>query len=305
MNKRSLKSALLLMLTALIWGTAFIAQKSGVSHISPNAYNGTRTLLGCMVLLPVIAFRDGSAKKKGTYKPQDMRTLVLGGIVCGTMLCIASTTQSYGLITADAGKAGFITALYIVLVPLFGIFAHKKITPVMWGAVMLALVGLYFLCVRKSSGFSFGGGEKMLLFCAVMFSLHILAVDYFSPKTDGVKLSCIQFFVSATLNLVLMFAMGEVPSFADISSCAFAVFYGGVMSCGVAYTLQIVAQKGIDPTVASLIMSLESLFALLAGIAFGEQPSARELFGCLFMMIAIIIVQVPDGFFKRAGERKI
>ncbi len=287
---------------ALIWGTAFIAQKSGVSHISPNSYNGIRTLLGAVVLLPLIFARDSAAKRKITYVSPNKKTLVCGGVICGVLLCTASTLQSYGLVTADAGKAGFITALYIVLVPFFGIFAGKKITRVMWGAVMLALVGLYFLCVKKSSGFVFGSGEKMLLLCAAAYSLHILAVDYFSPKTDGVKLSCLQFFVSATINLSIMFFTEKVDVSA-IYECWFAIFYGGVMSCGIAYTLQIVAQKDTDPTVASLIMSLESFFALVAGVVFGEQPTARELFGCLFMMLAIVVVQLPAGTFKKIRER--
>ena len=291
-SKRTL-SNFLLVLTAFIWGTAFIAQKEGLGTLKPCTFNGIRTMMGCIALLPVIAFRDFGAKKRREYKEKNTKTLVLGGVICGILLCAAGTSQTYGLVDADAGKAGFITALYIVLVPVIGIFLGKKVRPVIIASVVIALFGLYFLCVQGSSGFSFNSGDKMLFLCAVLFSFHILAIDYFSPKVDGVKLSCIQFFVSASINMIFM-VIFEKPEISDVINCWFPLFYAGVMSCGVAYTLQIVAQKNTDPTVASILMSLESLFALLAGIAFGENPSARELFGCALMLGAIMLVQLPD-----------
>lgn len=294
-------SNLMLVLTAFIWGTAFIAQKKGVDVLKPCTFNGIRTMLGCIALLPLIAVRDYGAKKRGVYKKENKKMLVIGGIVCGILLCAAGTAQTYGLVDADAGKAGFITALYIVLVPVLGIFAGKKLRPVIVVSVLLAVAGLYFLCVDKSSGFSpstFNRGDMMLFLCALLFSFHILAIDYFSPRVDGVKLSCIQFFVSASLNIIYML-LADKPALSDILSCWFPLFYAGVMSCGVAYTLQVVAQKNTDPTVASIIMSLESLFALLAGILFGEQPGARELSGCALMLAAIMLVQLPDKQLKR------
>lgn len=291
---KKMRSNFLLILTAFIWGTAFIAQKKGVGILAPNTFNGIRTMLGCIVLLPLIAFRSrGEAEKNGVPPAKSRKTLIKAGIICGVLLCSAGTMQTYGLLYADAGKAGFITALYIVLVPVLGIFAGKRLKPIIVTGVVLATVGMYFLCVSGSNIFSLNRGDVLLLICAVLFSFHILAIDRFSPLVDGVKLSCIQFFVSASINLVLMFLI-EKPQLSDIVSCWFPLFYAGVMSCGVAYTLQIVAQKDTDPTVASILMSMESLFALLAGIAFGEHPTLRELTGCVLMMAAIILVQLPD-----------
>jgi len=292
-NSKRTAGNLLLILTAFIWGTAFIAQKKGIGVLRECTFNGIRTMLGCIALLPLIFFRDYRAKKRNEYKKQDTKTLLKGGLVCGILLCVAGTSQTYGLVDADAGKAGFITALYLVLVPIIGIFVGKKIRPVILISVVLALGGLYFLCVKAGSGFTFNRGDMLLFFCAIVFSFHIMAIDYFSPKVDGVKLSCLQFFVSATLNMVVM-VIWEKPEISDILACWFSLFYAGVMSCGVAYTLQVIAQKDTDPTVASIIMSMESLFALLAGIAFGEKPGARELFGCALMLVAIILVQLPD-----------
>jgi len=291
-SKRAL-SNFLLVLTAFIWGTAFIAQKEGLGTLKPCTFNGIRTMMGCIALLPVIAFREVRAKKNGEVKKENTKMLVIGGIVCGVLLCAAGTSQTFGLVYADAGKAGFITALYIVLVPVIGIFIGKKVKPIIIASVVIALFGLYFLCVQGTNGFSLNNGDRLLFLCALLFSFHILSIDYFSPKVDGVKLSCIQFFVSASINIAFMLII-EKPEISEIINCWFPLFYAGVMSCGVAYTLQIVAQKNTDPSVASIIMSLESLFALLAGIVFGENPSARELFGCFLMLLAIMLVQLPD-----------
>lgn len=291
-SKRAL-SNFLLVLTAFIWGTAFIAQKEGLGTLKPCTFNGIRTMMGCIALLPVIAFREARAKKNVEVKKENTKMLVIGGIVCGVLLCAAGTSQTFGLVYADAGKAGFITALYIVLVPVIGIFIGKKVKPIIIASVVIALFGLYFLCVQGTNGFSLNNGDRLLFLCALLFSFHILSIDYFSPKVDGVKLSCIQFFVSASINIAFMLII-EKPEISEIINCWFPLFYAGVMSCGVAYTLQIVAQKNTDPSVASIIMSLESLFALLAGIVFGENPSARELFGCFLMLLAIMLVQLPD-----------
>lgn len=284
---------LLLMLTALIWGTAFVAQKKGLDFLPPCTFNGIRTMLGCIALLPLIFFRDLSEKKKNNYQKHNTKTLLLGGLVCGVLLCVAGTSQTYGLVDADAGKSGFITALYLIWVPIISVFVGKKIRSSTVISVILALAGLYFLCVKAGSGFSFNRADMLLFFCAIVFSFHIMAIDYFSPKVDGVKLSCLQFLVSATLNMIVM-VVWEKPEISDILACWFPLFYAGVMSCGVAYTLQIIAQKDTDPTVASIIMSMESLFALLAGIAFGEKTGERELLGCALMLVAIILVQLPD-----------
>lgn len=291
---KRLKGSMLLILASVIWGTSFIAQKKGVGILPSYSFNGIRTMLGCIVLLPVIYLKDKSQKSEGKYVQRDRRTLIIAGLVCGILLCIASTAQTEALVYADAGKAGFMTALYIVIVPILGVFAGKRITPLIGLGVVIATVGMYFLCVQRSSLLALNSGDKMLIFCAFVFSLHILAIDYFSPKVDGVKLSCIQFFVSGTLNLLYMF-FTDIPSLDEVFACAIPLLYAGVMSSGVAYTLQIVGQKHVEPAVASILMSLESLFALLAGIAFGEQPTARELAGCALMMIAIVLVQLPES----------
>lgn len=300
MTKR-MRSNLLLLLTAFIWGTAFVAQKKGVDTISPNTFNGIRQILGCLALLPVIAFREKKEKLHSEKAVQsDKKSLMAGGIVCGICLCAASTTQTAGLVYTDAGKGGFITAMYIVIVPIIGFFTGKKIRPSLIVAVAVATCGLYLLCM--GGGTVSGGlnrGDMLLILCAVLFSVHILVVDRVSPHVDGVKLSFIQFFVSGMINIVFMLLFDK-PDFAQIFSCAVPLLYAGVMSCGVAYTLQIVAQKDTDPTVASILMSMESLFALLAGLAFGEKMSIRGFIGCALMMTAIILAQLPE---KKSGDK--
>ena len=298
-SKRA-KSNLLLILVAIIWGTSFVAQKRGVGTLKPNTFNGIRTMLGALALVPVILFQSRIKKDEPAIIKQNPKILIKAGIICGILLCSAGTTQTVGLLYADAGKAGFITALYIILVPLFGVIAGKRLKPLLAVGVAAATVGLYFLCVKDFGSFRFEKGDLWLFACAILFSFHILAIDYFSPQTDGVKLSCLQFFVSASINIVLMFIF-EKPVLSEILSCWFPIFYAGVMSCGVAYTLQVVAQKNTDPTVASILMSMESFFALLAGIAFGETPSARKLIGCAFMMAAIILAQLPD----KKGDKNV
>lgn len=300
-KSKTMRSNLLLVITAFIWGTAFIAQKAGVDLLDPCTYNGIRSYLGFAALVPVILVMDAKSKKNNTYKPDDKKLLICGGIVCGIIMFIASTLQTAALVDADAGKAGFMTALYIIIVPLLGVFIGKKIKSIIWISVAIATAGLYFLCVKKGTSFSFNKSELLLLACAVMFSFHILAIDYFSPKVNGVKLSTLQFFVVGCISLVYILIVDK-PSVSDIIRCGIPLAYAGVMSSGVAYTLQIVAQKDTDPAVASLIMSLESFFALLAGIAFGEKPGVRELIGCMFMMTAIVLVQLPEKSIKQGDK---
>ena len=294
------RSNFMLFLVAFIWGTAFVAQKHGLGVLQPNTFNGIRSLLSVAALLPVVLLKNRAKNSEPQIIKQNPKTLLKAGIICGILLCGACTTQCTGLLYADAGKGGFVTAMYIVLVPLFGVIAGKKLKPLLAIAVVVATLGLYFLCVKDFSSFKVEKGDFWLVACAVFFSFHILAVDYFSPRVDGVKLSLFQFSVMAVINIVLMFIF-EKPVLSEILSCWFPIFYAGVMSGGVAYTLQIVAQKNTDPTVASILMSMESLIALLAGIAFGETPSARKLIGCAFMMAAIILAQLPD----KKGDKNI
>lgn len=293
MNKFTVRQSLLLLLTATIWGTAFVAQSTGMEYIGPFTMNAIRCFLGGLVLLPVI-FLMNRKKVAGdeTKKTENNRTLCVGGILCGTLLCIASNLQQSGIKYTTVGKAGFITALYIIIVPILGIFARKKVGAKIWMGVVLAVAGLYLLCMKE--GFSLTMGDSYVLASALFFSFHILVVDYFSPKADGVKLSCIQFFTCSILSGIGM-VIWEQPQLSQILAAWLPICYAGILSCGVGYTLQIVGQKGMNPTVASLIMSLESVVAAIAGfLLLGQTMSGRELTGCILMFGAIILAQLPE-----------
>lgn len=298
-----MRNTLLLFLTAFIWGVAFVAQSVGGEQVGCFTFNGVRSLIGAVVLLPVIAFLDGQKKrelgeKEFQAQKGDFKILLLGGVCCGVMLCIASNFQQYGISFTTVGKAGFITALYIIIVPVLGLFMKKKVGAKIWIGVALATAGLYLLCMTSES-FSVSKGDLLVLVCAGFFSLHILIIDHFSPKCDGVRLSCIQFFVCGVISMAAAFLF-ETPNLTTILSGWLPILYAGVMSCGVAYTLQIIGQKNMDPTVASLILSLESVFSVLAGWGLLNQKlSARELFGCVLMFAAILLAQLPE---KRAKK---
>lgn len=288
---------LLLFLTAFIWGTSFVAQVlGGQSSIGPFTFNFSRNLVAgfflLIIVIPFLSSRDKKANNGVAPVKGDQKTLILGGISCGLALFFAMTFQQIGIMESTAGKAGFITALYIVIVPLLGVFIGKRVTLKMWACVVIAAIGMYLLSFK--SGFNIGKGDILLLICAVLFSIHILVIDHFSPKVDGVKMSCIQFFVSALLSLVLALVKENVV-FANILESAIPILYVGILSSGIGYTLQIVAQKDTDPTVASLILSLESVFAAISGaIYLHERMTPRELLGCAIMMAAIVYAQVPE-----------
>ena len=293
-----MKNSLLLLLTSFIWGVAFVAQSVGGEAVGCFTFNGVRSLIGALVLIPVIFFLDAQKKKElGEEKFQeqkgDFKTLLTGGICCGVMLCIASNFQQFGISFTTVGKAGFITAMYILIVPILGLFMKKKVSMKVWFGVVLATIGLYMLCMTSES-FSLSKGDFLVLICAGFFSLHILIIDYFSPKADGVRMSCIQFFVCGIISMIIAFIF-EQPNLGDILSGWLPILYAGILSCGVAYTLQIVGQKNMDPTVASLILSLESVFSVLAGwVILNQKLSGRELFGCGLMFLAIIMAQLPE-----------
>lgn len=296
MNKT--KNTFLLLLTAFIWGVAFVAQSVGMDYVGPLTFNAVRFIIGAIFLIPCIAFLDKLKEKENqaagkniTAAPQNKKVLITGGICCGIAIAAASTLQQYGIAYTTVGKAGFITALYIVIVPILGIFLKKKPRLIIWLSVLLALVGLYFLCMTDS--LSFSKGDTLVLLCAFVFSLHIMIIDHFSPMVDGVRMSCIQFAVAGILCGIpaLIF---EHPTFSSLIAAWAPVLYAGILSCGVAYTLQIVAQKNYDPTVASLLLSLESVFSVLAGwVILHQSLSPREIFGCVLVFIAIILVQLP------------
>lgn len=293
--KQQIKSSLILLLTATIWGVAFVAQSVGMEYIGPFTFNAIRCVLGGLVLIPAILVLK---KKKETgaenQEKEDKKTLWTGGIACGVILCIASNLQQFGIMEASVGKSGFFTALYIVMIPVIGIFIGKRPGIKLWFCVALAVVGMYLLCMKDGS-FTIERADIMLLLCALVFSFHILVVDYFSPKVDGVKMSCIQFFVCGVLSAVGML-FTETPDISNIQAAWLPLLYAGLLSCGVGYTLQIVGQKGINPVIASLIMSLESVISALAGwVILGQVLLPKEILGCVLMFVAIIITQIPIG----------
>lgn len=292
MQPKKLRANLLLLLTAMIWGAAFVAQSVSMDYIGPFTFLFSRSILGGVVLLPVIALMDKRAPEE--KPPQDRKLLLLGGLACGAALFVASAFQQIGIQETTAGKAGFITAMYMVLVPIFGLFLGKRASGKVWGAVAVALVGMYLLCFSGGGLGAINRGDLMEMVCALGFTVHILVIDRFSGKVDGVKMSCIQFFVCGILAFFFMLIFEE-PSLGDIQAAWLPIVYAGLMSSGVGYTLQIVAQKDTDPTVASLLMSLESVFSLVFGwILLKEAMSARELIGCVLMFAAIIWVQLPE-----------
>ena len=293
----TLKNSLLLLLTATIWGVAFVAQSVSMDYIGGFTFNAIRNIIGAITLVPVILIfskQDPAADQNPADRQKARKTLITGGICCGILLCLASNFQQFGIKYTTVGKAGFITACYIIIVPIIGIFLKKKCSPFIWIAVLLSLGGLYLLCISPGEGFSIGKGDTLVLICAVVFSFHILTVDHFSPLVDGVKMSCIQFLVCGILSGIpaLIF---ENPNITNIFQAWMPILYAGILSCGVAYTLQIVGQKGMNPTVASLIMSLESCISVIAGwLILGQNLSSREIFGCVLMFGAIVLAQLPQ-----------
>lgn len=302
MKSKKIRNSFLLVITALIWGIAFVAQSEGGNTVGPYTFNCLRSIIGGFILIPVIFILDkmGMTSRKPTT-PKDKRTLLIGGITCGVALCLASNVQQLGLYYGtSAGKAGFLTACYILLVPILGLFLHKKCGLNIWFGVAITLVGLYLLCMNGSMSLRFS--DILLMICALIFAFHILIIDHFSPLVDGVRMSCIQFFVCGILTAIPMFLCDMQHSIAGINAwfpslasfdAWITILYAGVLSCGVGYTLQIVGQEGLNPTVASLIMSLESVFSVIAGwLILGETMGSRELTGCAMIFIAIILAQI-------------
>lgn len=298
--KRKSTNNFLLALTAFIWGSAFVAQSVGMDYLGPFTFNSIRCLMGGIVLIPVLLLFKRNGRKKSQEQVAEVagagigsrKDLIVGGICCGLALAAGSSLQQIGLVYTTAGKAGFITALYIVIVPVMGILLGKRVGLKVWSGVVLAATGMYFLCITE--GFSIAKGDFFVFLCAAAFSVHILVIDYFAPKVDGVALSCIQFFVCGILCAVPML-VSEQPQISQIMEAWVPLAYAGVLSCGVAYTLQVVAQKNTDPAVASLILSLESVFSVLAGwVILGERLSGRELFGCALVFTAVILAQFPE-----------
>lgn len=298
------------MLTSFIWGSAFVAQSSGMDYVGPYTYNMARNVLAFFFLIPVIyvigkkkGVTDDAGSGTGIDEEASVeanwksillpgRTTLVGGIYCGLVMAVASSLQQIGITMTTAGKAGFITALYIILVPLMGVFIGKKIPRIIWFCVVLAMAGFYLLCVKE--GFSISKGDILVLFCSVGFSVHIMTIDHFTSKgVDGVKMACIQFAAAAIVMTPVMFAL-ENPSVSGLLSAWMTIAYAGILSSGVGFTLQIVAQKNTDPTTATLIMSLESVFAAVSGCLFlNEVLLPKEILGCILVFVAVILAQVP------------
>lgn len=292
--KKQAISAAELLLTAFIWGVAFVAQSVGMDYIGPFTFICVRNIIGGLVLIPLIFFlskidkTNRSEQEAGEYK----KNTLLGGICCGVFLCAASCFQQFGIMYTTVGKAGFITALYIIIVPILGIFIKKRVAGIVWLSSVIAIAGFYMLSI--SGQVSISKGDILVLIGALLFSFHILVIDYFSPKGNSVAISCIQFFTVSIICGILMFIF-ENPQIMDILEAYIPILYAGVMSSGVAYTLQIVGQKNMEPTVASLILSLESVFSALAGwMLLGQGLSTKELIGCGLVFAAVILAQLPQ-----------
>ena len=297
MKKFSLKSSLLLFLAAFIWGVAFVAQSVGMDYMGPLTFNGARFLMGSLVLLPFVLVRRKQNKKTGK-EPASLKTTIVGGVCCGLALCSAALFQQYGIMYTTVGKAGFITTLYIILVPFFGIFLKKRISGKVWIGAVIAAAGMYLICMSERLALS--RRDTLVFICAILFSVHILVIDHFSPMADGVELSCIQFLTAGVIGSIgaILF---EQPTLKCLIDGIIPLAYAGILSSGVAYTLQVVGQKDMDPTVASLILSMESVFSALAGwVILHQKLSGRELFGCVLVFMAVILVQLPEKKHKMA-----
>ena len=287
---RQVRQTVLPLLAAMIWGTAFVAQSVGAESVGPFAFTAARSVIAFVFLLVLCLGRR--ALVGDAVPPPVRRDLVLGGLCCGTALAVATCLQQKGLETTSPGKAGFLTALYIVLVPLLGLFLKKKTPLPVWFSLPPAAAGLYFLCV--SGPLSIEAGDLLVLLCSLCFAVHILIIDRFTGRVDGMELSCAQFLVEAAVCALGGFLFREPFSLSSMGNCLGELLYLGVFSSGVAYTFQILAMKGSDPTVVSLLMSLESVFATVSGaVLLQERLSGREYLGCGLMLCAVMTAQLP------------
>ena len=295
MRKNQLTGTLILLLTAAVWGVSFVAQSASMEYIGPFTFSAIRCMMGTLVLVPVIlGVRAYMLKRPEKYAGSvyvhvfDSNTLK-GGVYSGILLFIASNLQTIALKTASAGKGGFITAMYIIMVPIFGLFLRKKAGFNVWISVVLAAVGLYLLCMKEA--LRFGSDDLLLLACAVFFAIQILAVDKYVPYANGIAMAAIEFAVCSLLSAPVMLLF-ENPQWNMIMECMGALLYAGIGSCGVAYTLQIIGQKYVEPATASLVMSLESVISAISGaLILHQMMSGREIWGCTLMFAAIVLAQ--------------
>lgn len=292
MNK-SLRGSLLLLLTAMIWGFSFVAQRTGADAVGAFTFNFSRNVVSSIFLGGLVLFLEKKENKPRTSR-EESRLTWIGGAACGVALFLAMTLQQIGVGYTTAGKAGFITALYVVLVPIFGLALGHRPAKKIWGCVLLAAYGMYLLSIRPEEGLRLGLGDALVLICAIFYTFHILVIGHFSPKVDGIRMSAVQFVVAAVLSGIAM-VVKDTVTWAGISQAMIGILFAGVLSSGVGYTLQIVAQKETPPALVSLILSLESFFAVVGGaLLLGERMSIRELIGCAIMFIAIVIAELPS-----------
>ena len=301
MKKRYVNN-LILLIIALIWGAAFVAQSAGMDYIGPFTFNSARSILGGIVLIPVIYVLNKKRKdeiSQGKEVIQNKKTLIIGGICCGFFLMLGSSLQQIGIQYTTAGKAGFITTLYIIIVPILGIFLKKKVPGKVWPCAVLAAIGMYLLCMSES--LQIGKGDVLVFICAFLFAIQILLADHFVELADPVEISCIQFLTSGVILTILMFVF-ETPHWSDFVAAWLPIAYAGILSSGVAYTLQLIGQKGMDPTIASLLLSMESTFSVLAGwVILKQKLTVKELIGCVLMFTAVILVQLPGRSANRSS----
>lgn len=305
----SLKGVLILLITAFIWGTSFVAQSIGMEKIEAFTFNGIRTIMGGLFLLPIIIVKELIIKKHYTDKEASNQSdsnikahrniftkkALKYGIILGCIFCVASNFQQFAFYYSTAGKIAFITSLYMFFVPIIGLFIKKRVPILTWICVVFGFVGLYFLCVTPDQLSNINKGDILALICAFFYSIHILCVEKFAREVDGTLLSCLQFFVGGGISLIMMFIF-ETPVISDILAAGKPLLYSGIMSCGIAYTLQIIGQKYTEATIASLLMCMESVFAVLSSaIVLDEYLTRREIIGCTIMFVAIIISQISTA----------
>lgn len=297
MKNRNLIGTLLLLLTSFIWGCAFVAQSDAMKHVGALTFMSSRFFLGGIVLIPFIAIKRGCSKEVSRLPfKAELKGTLFCGVFCGTLLGIASAFQQYGLIYTTVSKAGFITTLYVIFVPLFSIFLRKSVGICVWVSVVLATVGLYMLCVTEKAALSFG--DILVFISSIFYALQIMAIDKYAKSKDSILVSSIQFLTIGVLTLIPALIL-ERPNFAAIMDAALPIAYAGILSSGVAYTLQVFAQKFADPPVAAITMSFESVFAVLAAaVILKERLSENEIIGCVIMFAAIILAQLPKEIFK-------
>lgn len=290
MSKRWIGNGLLL-LGAMIWGAAFVAQSVGMDYLEPFTFQASRCFLGSLVLPPVIAVMDRRGVSRRPVTAEAKKQQLYFGLACGVIIFAACSLQQWGLLYTTPGKSGFLTSLYIILVPMAGLLFGRRVKPWVWGSVVLAVLGLYLLC--GSTDFSLGAGELLTLGSAVAFCFHILVIDRASSQVDGVRLSATQFFICGCLSLVCAF-LWETPRWENILACWIPIGYAGIFSSGIGYTFQIIGQAHTEPTVASLLMSLESVFSVIFGwIILRQSLTPTELLGCALVFAGVLISQIP------------